>query len=213
MKNFYRQNHYELLEVRPDADLEEITEAYHQALEAFNRDSVAVYTLFEDQEREMLLEMVKAAYLTLSSRRSRKEYDRQLLSRGELSPEETVFFRPDRESELETGDHEPLARRVRQVHQPLEPIVKEEGEPLEVDPEAVLVGRDLKRLRQSRGVSLQEISERTKIGIDTIQAVEADLHHRLPAKVYVKGFLRAYAQALMVDGEALSRAYLAGMDT
>ncbi len=211
MKNFYSQNYYELLEVSPQASLDEITSAYHQALEAFNRDSVAVYSLFEDQERESLLERVKTAYRTLSNSRTRREYDHQLMAQGVLPPESFAKTTDPEDDKAPPEPREEFTARPRKVHRPLTPLVKGEGVALELAPGQILTGSDLKRLRESRGVTLREMSERTKIGEDTLLAIETDLYHRLPAKVYVKGFLKAYAQVLLLDAEAVCQAYLAGM--
>ena len=67
-------------------------------------------------------------------------------------------------------------------------------------------GRYLKTARLEKGIDLEIISKETKIGLDTLESIENDDHTRLPSEVYVKGFIRAYAQAIGADAnEAIER--------
>ncbi|MBW1713031.1 MAG: helix-turn-helix domain-containing protein [Deltaproteobacteria bacterium] len=209
MKNFRKQNYYELLEVSPVASLEEITRAYQSAMEAFNPDSVAVYSLFDnDEDREGLLDKIQEAYRTLARSRTRREYDRHLLAQGMTQSQAG----PDLPAYAEEDEPGPkLVQRTAPKLSPLSPLVRAEGEPLNVKPGQILNGADLKNLRQSRQVDLEELAHRIRVHADILEDLESDEHQRLPARVYVKGFLKAYAQALMLDPNLVSEAYLAGM--
>ncbi|MBU4345419.1 MAG: DUF4115 domain-containing protein [Desulfobacteraceae bacterium] len=67
-------------------------------------------------------------------------------------------------------------------------------------------GHYLKAIRIEKGISLDEVSEKTKIRIGNLLLVEKEDHDRLPSEIFVKGFLRAYAEAIGVDGdEAVTR--------
>lgn len=57
-------------------------------------------------------------------------------------------------------------------------------------------GHYLMRERELRGFSLQQISDQTRIGVGNLKALEADDRSRLPARVFVLGYIRAYAQAI-----------------
>ncbi|MFC1811810.1 RodZ domain-containing protein [Thermodesulfobacteriota bacterium] len=69
-------------------------------------------------------------------------------------------------------------------------------------------GRYLKTIRREKGISLQEVSRKTKIGVDTLLLIEKEDHGGLPAEVFVKGFLRAYAKAIGVDDDVVIQRYL-----
>lgn len=60
-------------------------------------------------------------------------------------------------------------------------------------------GRYLALERELRGVSLSEVAERTKIPVSTLEAIEGDAQSRLPGRVYVLGYLGAYADAIGLD--------------
>ena len=61
-------------------------------------------------------------------------------------------------------------------------------------------------------MSLEEVARRTRVGIEHLRAIELDLYHLLPARVYVNGFLKSYARALLLDADMVSQAYLNGID-
>jgi len=217
MKIYSRQNYYELLEISPGASLADINQAYQQALEAFNEDSVAIYSLFDEDERQDLLRRIQAAYRTLSHGRTRREYDRHLLGEEDLRTEGATLEEEEREEEawedqeaIEAEGEFALGESLSDPV-PLAPLVKNEGEPLTLAPGQTLRGDDLKSLRESRGVSLEEVARRTRIGMEHLRAIELDLYHLLPARVYVNGFLKSYARALLLDADMVSQAYLAGI--
>ncbi len=58
------------------------------------------------------------------------------------------------------------------------------------------VGAFLRELRARRGVSLQEIARKTRVAQRYLEALEADAYDDLPAPVFIRGFIRAYCQAL-----------------
>ena len=48
-------------------------------------------------------------------------------------------------------------------------------------------GRYLKAIRIEKGISLDEVSEETRIRIDTLRLIEKEDHDRLPSEVFVTG--------------------------
>lgn len=70
-------------------------------------------------------------------------------------------------------------------------------------------GQVLKRLREKRGLSLDELVEQTKIRKAHIQAIEEQDLERLPARVYLRGYLTQIARVLKVDRHRLAEGYLA----
>ena len=65
----------------------------------------------------------------------------------------------------------------------------------------------MKRLRSDRRVTLVEVSRVTKIQVKYLEYLEEGQYHRLPADVYVRGFLRSYADFLSVDENILLKLY------
>lgn len=69
-------------------------------------------------------------------------------------------------------------------------------------------GEELKRHRLLREVSLESIASATKISVRHLQELERGDLKRLPAPVFTRGFIRAYAGFLGLDPEEMVNAYL-----
>ena len=68
------------------------------------------------------------------------------------------------------------------------------------------LGQDLKRERELRAISLQDIAEQTKINIRFLRALEEDKLDVLPGGFFVKAILRAYSRYLGIDeGSVLNK--------
>jgi cytoskeletal protein RodZ len=75
-------------------------------------------------------------------------------------------------------------------------------------PHETTFGEELKRHRLLREVSLESIASATKISVRHLQALEKGDLQRLPAPVFTRGFIRAYAGFLGLDPEEMVNAYL-----
>jgi cytoskeleton protein RodZ len=73
---------------------------------------------------------------------------------------------------------------------------------------ARLFGDRLRREREMRGVSLDEIAVSTKIGTRLLKALEEEQFDLLPGGIFNKGFVRAYAKYLGMDEEQAVADYL-----
>ncbi len=65
------------------------------------------------------------------------------------------------------------------------------------------LGQELKRERELRSISLQDIAAQTKIGVRHLQALEEDRLDLLPGKFLTKAILRSYAKALGIDEDRI----------
>jgi len=68
-------------------------------------------------------------------------------------------------------------------------------------------GEHLRREREMRGVSLQEVAQATRIGPRFLEALESERWQDLPGGVFNRGFLRSIARYLGLDEEALVAEY------
>jgi cytoskeletal protein RodZ len=69
------------------------------------------------------------------------------------------------------------------------------------------LGEKLRKLRSEKRIALSEVSRITKIQISYLEYLEGGEWDKLPVDVYVKGFLRSYADFLGVDGKILIKLY------
>ncbi len=77
-----------------------------------------------------------------------------------------------------------------------------------ITPDTEFGGALLRAVRESQGTSLDQISERTKVGINYLRCLEEDEFEKLPAAVYVRGFVTEFAKCLKLDPEQVSQSYI-----
>ena len=78
-----------------------------------------------------------------------------------------------------------------------------------IQSEAKFSGEFLAAVRQSREITLEEISDKTKIGRDYLRAIEQNDFARFPARIYLRGFLWQYAAYIGLDPKKVCDSYLA----
>ena len=73
-----RQDHYAVLNISRNASTAEIVQAYRAAISAYEQDSLAAYSLFDEAELEKFRRETEEAYQTLSQPERRQAYDATL---------------------------------------------------------------------------------------------------------------------------------------
>jgi transcriptional regulator with XRE-family HTH domain len=71
------------------------------------------------------------------------------------------------------------------------------------------IGEALKALREARGLTLEELSERTRVRASFLAALEAMRLDELPSRPFVVGYIRAYAQVVGADPDAAAERFKA----
>ena len=187
MKSFSELDHYELLELSREADAQELERAYRLALATFSDDSLATYSVYEDDEAEALRERIDIAYQVLSDPEQRADYDLLLTSVGDADAiaAEAVDLTLDLDE-----DPSPRPEAL--------PAIQEFEETLD-EGDAPFDGARLRRNRLQRGLELDEIARITKVNSTYLRFIEEDHFEGLPAPVYVRGFVTAYARCLGLE--------------
>jgi cytoskeleton protein RodZ len=62
-------------------------------------------------------------------------------------------------------------------------------------------------IRNTKGISLEEISQHTKIKVSTLRALEQGNFEDLPGGIYTISYIRQYAQAIGADEGLLVEFY------
>jgi transcriptional regulator with XRE-family HTH domain len=70
-------------------------------------------------------------------------------------------------------------------------------------------GERLRRTRESRGMSLRQVANVTRITVRALEAVERNDLSRLPGGIFTRSFVRAYAAEVGLDPEVTLREFLA----
>jgi flagellar biosynthesis protein FlhG len=189
--------HYELLEVPPTASFEDIRRANRRIRDIYGAESVAISGLYDPASLEAVHRRLDLSYTTLMDAAKRKEYDMELFPDGVPMPVTPPPLHAD----------VPAPRPAAKVDDPVTLAVRP---PMpEISPVTEFSGGLLRQIREAIGIELREIAERSKIGMAYLSAIEGEVFTKLPAAVYVRGFLAEYARALGLDGERVKQTYLA----
>lgn len=73
---------------------------------------------------------------------------------------------------------------------------------------AAWTGEMLRQAREARGLTLPQLSERTKVTRHHLENIEGERFGKLPAPVYLRGILMSLARELRLDGQKVARSYL-----
>jgi len=209
MKRLAEQDYYNLLEISPKASFEEVRSAYDQAISIYATDSIATYTLFTQKEREVILSRLAEAYKTLTNSQLRKEYNHLLIERGERSPQEIGFSSLEDSNEARGKLLEVSVESLTQKQQE----AKDEALPSNTnlslfDSQISVTGKIIKTIRTTQEISLEEIFKQTNISRETLEDIEEERFEKLPALVYLRGFLKAYANILQVNQTEMVDGYV-----
>ena len=209
MKRLAEQDYYNLLEISPKASFEEVRSAYDQAISIYATDSIATYTLFTQNERELILSRLAEAYKTLTNSQLRKEYNHLLIEKGERSPQEIGFSSLEESNEARGKLLEVSVESLTQKQQE----AKDEALPSNTnlslfDSQISVTGKIIKAIRTTQEISLEEIFKQTNISRETLEDIEEERFEKLPALVYLRGFLKAYANLLQVNQTEMVDGYV-----
>ncbi len=209
MKHNQKQNHYQILEVPIGASPVEIHQAYLEAFELYQDDNMAANAFFSDSERKEILAELEASYLILINPESRREYDRTLMDMGIMEEGDQYQNRSKTRIPLYAVQRKGVQHHwLPKMSGVDKTLVSENPEIQEILKQDRLWGRDLKKIRMLLGVPLERIALETRVTIAILEAIEEDLPERFPPEVYLKSFLKLYAQCLQLDANIIIQAYM-----
>ncbi len=196
------QTHYEVLETEPGVSDEEVRRAYRNLKDIYSASSPVIAGLYDDAELAALHARANAAHDTLFAPERRRLYDlalpeadlaRAVRAAAQSGRRGTVGGSGGASGENGAGD-----RRELRNESP-DPVIEIGDE---------ITGPLLKKIRESRGLDLAEISQRTKISERHLRSIEEDRFSEMPAAVYVRGFVTEYARMLRIDATRVAELYL-----
>lgn len=185
-------NYYEILEIDPSSSSRDVTRAYIRLKAAYGENSLVTYTGVEDEERRVTLAKIEEAYLVLSRSEKRRVYD-------------NVHNIEARQSE-KCESFEPKIREYVEPKLPKFRINPEFEE--EIVNQASFDGLFLKKIREYRRITLDDISQYTKISKNYLEFIESEEFSKFTALAYMKGFLKEYSKYLKLDPTKVCNSYL-----
>ncbi len=174
-------SHHDVLEVERAATDEEIRRAYKRMCAVFDAENLVTFGLFDEEGIEAARSRIDEAYDVLLDSARRRPYEISVFPEAPETKAETE------QKQVASGELPPAPS---------------------ITPDTEFSGALLRAVRESQGTSLNQIGERTKIGINYLRCIEEDRFEKLPAAVYVRGFVTEFAKCLKLDPEQVSQSYL-----
>ncbi len=210
MKRLSEQNFYELLGVEFDASAFEINRAYKENYQLYHEDSLVSYSLFSRGEREEILAKLDEAYSTLIDEKKRSRYNQSLIECGIL--QEGNRSQDGRKTiGLISDSKHPTNNTILTVREELKAMASSNPVIQEILTHDILCGKDLKRIREELGVSLEIISELTKVRTLFLRAIEEDEYEKAPSRMFLRSYVKAYAQSMGLEADLVASRYLKKM--
>lgn len=199
LKSVEQLTQYEMLEIEPSASDEEIRRAYRRAKETYAPESMAICGLYGAERLERVQERIEEAHEILLDPERRRQHDVKLFPEGV----------PHRPTPPSTTPMPPPRAVVAPVVAPRDdtPMRVELPEP-EIQSDTEFTGALLRKIRESRGIQLVDISNKSKIGVPHFRLIEDEKWEAMPAVVYLRGFLVEYARYLRLPVEQVTRTYV-----
>ena len=209
MRGIDELDHYELLEIGRGATPAEIDRAYRNAQQTYADGSLALYSVFDRVDAEVIRQRLDEAYRVLADADLRARYDEEVPARAvagnaiDPRPEATAQDAAAMDDARGLAGFDP-AEQLESVDQAVE-----EFDALEDDGRGEFDGVRLRRNRLFRGYEIDDISDVTKVSPAHLRNIEEENFVDLPADVYVRGFVTAYAKTIGLDPKIVVPSYMA----
>lgn len=201
MSNWQSQNYYEILEIRPSAAEHEIHEAYQRAKATYSVDSPALYTMFTPQEAQALNRLIEEAYSVLGNQRLRHAYDSKLQT-GEISTKKAEEKNRSVAKASQLATESGFGKTKFGTYK-----INDDFE-REILATSEFEGSMLRRVREYKEITIDQIAEFTRISRTHLDSIEANDYTTLPAPVFVRGFLAQLCKLLGLEENKVTRTYL-----
>lgn len=219
-----KKNYYEVLDVAINANPAQIENSYVRAKNAYTGDSVALYSLMTRDECDRILAQIEEAYSVLGFPEKRKEYDRHRgFNQGPSQAYDHVQNKSQSAAELykeikasDQIQYESYGSNLDEARVSKIMAQKKFGLEFNEDSEmdrkirecSEFSGPFLKQIRDYKNVTIERMAEMTRISKTQILAIENDDLTRLPAEVYVRGYVYQYAKVLKLNPEQVAASYM-----
>ena len=204
MKGIDELDHYELLEISRSATTDEIERAYRLSQQTYGEGSLALYSVFESGDASAIRERLDEACRVLSDPELRAAYDESQSKESQPLASSSFFEAVEAPAEASGSDDSIRETAIEAFDE-----VVEEYDAFDDDGAGDFDGLRLRRTRLFRGYEIDEISEVTKVSGTHLRNIEDENFIDLPADVYVRGFVTAYAKTIGLDPNTVVPSYMA----
>ncbi len=215
LKTITPLNYYEIVGIDKGSTIMDIKNRYEELKELYSTDNYILKGLYDDKSLYIYRALIDSVYVDLIDSETRREYDiefekrqsslkksfpesfnlREILkkynkqnAKKDTVIQRDIFGRKTNFAGENTTDTALLD--IDSTNEMLQQMMQERDE---------INGKFLKDFREKLNVSLLSISEQTRISKYIIEAIEEEISEKLPAEIYIRGFLTNYCKALKIN--------------
>lgn len=220
-----KKSFYEILDLSSSASIDEIKESYARAKSTYSEENPALYGMVTKIERAQTLSLIEEAFKTLSNPELRKDYDSKIRGGNLFDFDFKTESRPEgfvlREKVLTPRENEQKYKNENSNNFEKKSIKKlietnkyqldfeiDENFEKNIREATQFNGKFLKDIREYKKVSIDKMSEMTKISKTNLTNLELEKTETMPAMVYVRGFVYQYAKCLKLNPELVASSYI-----
>ena len=155
---------------------------------------------------------IERAFLTLIDDKKRYAYDNNLANLGEI-PKDILAERGRKEAIpiFQINNAKDKTNYLTRIRKKIQEKGSKELAGAMFDGK-VISGKYLRELRESLEIELEEVFQATKISPTALEAIEKDDIANLPPTIYLKSFLKSYAEMLQLDAKKIVEEYLRNIE-
>ncbi|MCT4641640.1 MAG: helix-turn-helix domain-containing protein [Bacteriovoracaceae bacterium] len=210
--NTSQKNYYEILEVNVNSTSNEINEAYTRAKNTYNSENSAMYSLLTKDECESILSQIEEAYSVIGSVDKKKQYDEAkgfIVKTHTQTPQTNIELSDDfKYQSVETKKESVTVSKNIATNKFSLEFTKDEEFERQIEQCECFTGDFLKSIREYKNVSIEKMSDITRISKTYLKHIESDNVEKLPARVYTRGFVYQYAKFLRLNPDLVAKSYL-----
>ena len=204
-----KKNLYLVLDLTSQCTQNEILHAYNRAKATYSRDSLAAYSLYDDNAKDGILREIEEAYMMLGDPRKRRTYDISMgYAEGDVSEIPSLH---------EAGSYlsAPSLSAQRKEHKPkveVTPHIRIEQNPefeKQIQEITSMSGSFMRSVRLYRGFTEAQLAGLCRLKADHVIAIEEEKPFNLQHPVYLRGHLIMLCEALQIPRASdLTKTYI-----
>jgi len=214
-------SYYDILELTADATPQEIRSAYLRLRASYSKDNVANYSMYSREETDQMLHKIEESYLILSNPERRRAYDlsNHSATTAAQSHADHSSFRaepvPAPIIPSINGSSNAFSHGQSPVSTPSykDPFFSHSDTDHTIDVEQEWSGAAIRKARESKRITIEDLADYTRISKNYLIALEEETYQKLPAIVYVRGFLQQVSKRLKLPSDTVVQKYITRLKT
>ncbi|HVJ64640.1 MAG TPA: helix-turn-helix domain-containing protein [Bdellovibrionota bacterium] len=215
------KNLYLVLDLAPGVTQNEILHAYNRAKATYSTNSLAAYSVMDEEDNSSVLEEIEAAYRVLGNPSKRREYDMRMgfeTWAGAAHHEERAHNYTDfvKRSGVSLSTPSSSAAAEKKKHLAAVPDLPESQKNSDFEKEIAgikeLTGAFVRSVRIYRQLSQEQLAVLCKLSVANLAIVEDENGGEMSHPTYVRGHVVLICQTLgLPDPNGLAKSFIARM--